>query len=1179
MNNRLNILGLSLVLGIAGCNSYDDTVFQRMYADDTGIHFNNEIVEDEVHNVFNYMNIYTGAGVAAGDINNDGLIDLYFAGNIINGQLYLNQGDFKFDEITLESGIKNNRWETGVNMVDINQDGWTDIYICVSGSAEGKARNNMLYINNGDNTFTESAEKYGIAENRQTMHSTFFDYDMDGDLDLFLIVNAAAYEHNVNVIKPRQLNGEAHNTDILYRNNGDNTFTDVSKQAGILVEGYSLGLAVSDINQDNLPDIYISNDFIGNDIFYLNNGDGTFSNQAEALLKHTSYAGMGNDLADFNNDGLVDIMVLDMRPEDNKRQKLITSSTSYDRFQLMLDAGYGPQYSRNTLQLNQGNGLFSEISFLAGVSSTDWSWSALFADFDNDADKDLFVTNGFMRDLGDLDYIHYQRFNSGPMGTTEAKIAKKLKAIKALKGAAIQDYVYENTGKLKFVNRASEWGVDHAGYSNGAVYADFDNDGDLDLVINNINEKAHIYKNTSTDRKERNFIKIKLIGSETNRQGIGAKVFVKHNGANQFSENFLNRGYESSVSPILHFGLGKDTIIQEIQIVWPDGRYEIKRNVSVNSQMEFNYKNSNVTKDIPLKEKKKWLTDQTADHNLTFEHEENKFVDFKRQPILPHMHSRGGPGIAVGDIDSNGLDDIFIGAAAGKTGAIFLHQADGSFLPKKLETDSSNEDMGTLLFDADGDGDLDLYVVSGGTFAEKHALNYQDRLYLNNGQGQFTLSDALPEINSSGSVVVAADYDQDGDLDLFVGGRVIPGEYPLSAQSYLLKNNTKEGRCTFENVATEKNNLSFPGLVTSALWSDFDNDGWIDLILAGEFMPIMFYKNKNGELNDISDKVGLSNINGWWNSILGGDFDNDGDIDYIAGNLGLNSRFVANEKEPLCIYAKDYDKNGRLDPVMCYYTQGENYLGHTRDDLIDQINAVRSRFMTYKEYAEATFATSFMPSELEDAFLVKCHRFESSYVENLGNGKFNISALPRELQLAPIYGMIAEDFNKDGKLDLLLAGNAYANEVNTGRYDAGIGKMLLGNGDGSFDILGPQESGFVADGDVKALSKLKLSNNESLYLISQNSGPLKAYSQRSDSVVNSYTAEFFDAFADIKFKNGKVRRHEFNYGASYLSQSSRYLTIPMDADQITITDFKGNTKKIKMNWVSKNLLNDGLKNE
>ncbi|MDN5210547.1 VCBS repeat-containing protein [Fulvivirgaceae bacterium BMA12] len=1158
----MRVAGISfsvVVICLASCNTNTPQVFKRLYPEQTGINFNNRIEEDDVHNVYNYMNIYTGAGVAIGDINNDGLADIYFSGNMVTGRLYLNLGNMKFRDITESAGLVDDRWGTGAAMVDINQDGWTDIYVCVSGSAPADQRANLLYVNNGDNTFSEKAAEYGIDESRQSMHASFFDYDRDGDLDLFTIINSAAYANNVNVPLPRRLNGEAGNTDVLYRNNGDNTFTDVSREAGILIEGYSLGLAVSDINHDGWPDIYISNDFIGNDVFYINNADGTFTDRADEYLKHTSYAGMGNDLADVNNDGLVDIMVLDMRPEDNKRQKLIISSTGYDKFQLMLQKGYKAQYSRNTLQLNRGEGLFSEIGFLAGVSSTDWSWSALLADYDNDGDRDLFVTNGFLRDLGNLDYIHYQNIYDAPMGSVEAKIKNKLAAIKALEGAELKDYLYENTGGLNFSNRSEDWGIDKPGYSNGAAYADLDNDGDLELVVNNINEAPHIYENRTDQLFKRNFIQLKLIGHHANRDGIGAKISVKCNDHLQFYEHYPYRGYESTVGPIIHFGLGEAASIDSLEIFWPDGKYQLLRNPNINQMLTLTYTDAAAwRKGADKKKPPTILQEVSGEKGINYFHRENQYVDFKLQPILPHMHSRGGPGIAVGDINGDLLEDFYVGASSGRAGQFFIQQPSGLFDHFELPEDSIYEDMGVLLFDADLDLDLDLYVVSGGSAHPKGSTYYQDRLYLNDGSGNFSKSEAaLPPMLSSGSSVVAGDYDRDGDLDLFVGGRVIPGEYPLPPRSYLLRNDTPPGGAPQFTDVTDKNpGLSSPGLVTTALWTDYDNDGWVDLLVAGEFMPLRFFHNETGHLIEKTNQTGMTHTAGWWNSLLGGDFDKDGDIDYMAGNLGLNSRLKASPQQPLCIYASDYDKNGRIDPVMCYYIQGENYLAHGRDEIIQQISAMRARFKTYEEYSEATFDQSFLPSELNAAYVVKSQRFESSYIENLGQGKFAIKSLPIEAQLSPVFAMAANDYDGDGQLDVLVAGNSYATEVSVGQYDASVGLYLKRDSNGDWLPVKISKSGFIADGDVKSLARIQMADGNEMVLVGNNAGALKAF---SGNLKHSglYRPTAMDVFADITLEDGTSYRHEFYHGSSYLSQSSRVIHITPGMKQITVTRSDG----------------------
>ena len=791
-------------LGIISCQKRDPRVFERLSPSQTGIHFNNLVDEDEQNNVNTYMNIYTGGGVAAGDINNDGLSDLFFSGNMVSSRLYLNKGNLEFEDITESSGILNTSWGTGAVMADVNQDGWLDIYMCVSGS--GSQRANLLFINNQNNTFKESAIAYGLADERQAMHASFFDYDHDDDLDLFIITNPASYENNVNNIQPRKLNGEGVSTDILYRNNGNNTFSDVSKEGGILVEGYSLGLAISDINNDQWPDIYISNDFIGNDILYINNQDGSFTNRAAEFFKHTSFAGMGNDIADLNNDGLVDVVELDMRPEDNKRQKLIIPPTGYDKFQLSLRMGYEPQFSRNTLQLNQGHGKFSEIAFLSGISSTDWSWSALLADYDNDGDKDLFATNGFLRDLGNMDYITYQNIYNTPLGTVQAKADRKLNAIKSLEGAILRNYVFENTGDLTFLDQSEAWGMGSKGISHGAVYADLDNDGDLDLVVNNMNEMAQVYENKSNEIFNRNYLRIKFKGPDQNRDGIGAKVITYCDQQKQFMEHFLNRGYESTVDGVLHIGLDTAQVIDSLEVIWPDGKYELLKNVKTNQVLTLRYASAITRMESENKSDSALLfTEVSREIGIDYHHQENDYVDFKVQPLLPHMHSKNGPGIAVADINGDGLEDFYAGGATNHSGAMFIQQANGKFKKGPVsQIDSLTEDMGVLFFDADNDNDADLYIASGGSEHVKGSELYKDELYLNDGKGNFkSAPEALPDLRQSGSSVVAADYDRDGDLDLFIGGRVIPGEYPMPADSYILRNDSDKTVSRFTDLTKE----------------------------------------------------------------------------------------------------------------------------------------------------------------------------------------------------------------------------------------------------------------------------------------------------------------------------------------------------------------------------------------
>lgn len=1162
----LHGLWLIFVLHLLFSCNQKKTLFQLLPSSETNIHFANNVDENEKYNVFEYMNIYTGAGVATGDINNDGLTDIYFSGNETSGRLYLNKGNFQFEDITEKAGLKTNRWCTGVSMVDINGDGFMDIYINVAGSAKFGDMHNLLYINNGNNTFTESAAKYGIADTRQTMNASFFDYDKDGDLDLFLITNPAdEMVTGVNNIHDRMINGESSGTDILYRNNGNETFTDVSKDAGILVEGYSLGAAISDVNNDGWPDIYVSNDFLTNDILYINNGNGTFSDKTAECLKHTSFASMGNDIADINNDGLPDIYSLDMLPEDNYRRKMIIPPASYDKFQLSLQKGYEPQYTRNALQLNNGNGTFSDISFLAGVSSTDWSWSALFADYDNDGDKDLMVTNGFFRDLGNLDFINYQTRLQNPMGKFSAKREEKLKAIQDLESVPLQSYLFENNNDLTFTKRSDDWGFTQKGFSNGAAYADLDNDGDLDLIINCYNSEARIYKNNANDLKNNAYLNIRLQGRAPNLQGIGAKVCIYSGGKKQYQEFYPYRGYESSVQPIIHFGLGKATRVDSLKVLWPEGtlqtEYDIKANQLLTISIQSPSNPVSSSRSLPKLSADtlslhRLISDITGTKGLSYEHKELEFVDFKVQPLLPHMLSKEGPGIAVGDVNGDGLQDFFIGGTAASNGSFFLQQKDGHFIQQALSKKSMADDMGVLLFDADNDHDLDLYIVGGGTENAMNAEAYQDAFFQNDGKGNFTyISNALPDTRASGSCVVAYDYDRDGDLDLFVGGRASPGNYPLPPRSYLLRNDglQKGGSVQFTDVT----GLLCPGLrhigmVTSALWTDYDNDGWNDLILTGEFMPVTLIRNQKGK--GFSAPVGIDHSKGWWNSIVAGDFDNDGDMDYVVGNLGLNSRYKATPREPLCVYAKDYDQNGLIDPVMCYFTEGKNYIYPTRDEMIRQISAMRARFPSYAAYAKTTFEESFLPGEIKRAFIVQSECFESSYFENKGNGRFVRKMLPVEAQFAPVYGMLAGDFNEDGNLDILLGGNAYGGEPSTGRYDAMTGLLLLGDGKGNFSSVMSAVSGFKADGDVKSVVSIPSSGGGNIILVGNNSGYMQAF--RLEEKCVQIPVDPNDAYAIIRKKNGQYYKQEFYHGSNYLSQTSSTLQLSKEVAGVTIYDQK-----------------------
>jgi len=841
------------------------------------------------------------------------------------------------------------------------------------------------------------------------------------------------------------------------------------------------------------------------------------------------------DISDVNNDGLLDIMVVDMLPEDNYRRKMIIPGSSYDRFQLTLDMGYEPQYTRNTLQLNNGDGTFSEVGQMAGIDQTDWSWSSLFADFDNDGDKDLMVTNGFLRDVGNLDYISYQRKSNTPFGSKKEQYANRLKEIQKL-------------GEVK------------------AAYADLDQDGDLDLVINNVNDKAVIYENQSNEINTNNYLKIQFKGNKENHSGIGAKVSIYANGQQQFAQHSLYRGYESTVSREMHFGIGDAQTIDSVKVEWPDRKVEWLNLIPANTTLILDYANA-IKQASSNHSDTKFFAEIATEKGLVYKHEEQDFIDFKVQPLLPHKHSQNGPGIAVGDINGDGLADCYIGGSAGYYGQFFIQKEDGKFVEHPQKLDAIYEDMGSLFFDADNDGDVDLYIVSGGSSSPPKFKKYQDRLYINDGKGDFKISQhALPVLNQSGASVIGTDYDHDGDIDLFVGGRIAPGNYPMPPKSFLLRNDSENGQVKFTDITPES--LAEIGMVTSALWTDYDNDGWQDLLLVGEFMPITFFRNEGGKIQN--SKFTIQNSSGWWNSLTAGDFDKDGDIDYLAGNLGLNSRYKTSPEEPLCVYANDYDKNGRIDPVLCQYHQGENFVTHPRSQLIAQINAMRVRFKTYEEYASRPFEKSFLKKEIKSAHVLKTETFSSVLLENKGNGDFQMKALPTAAQVAPIFGMITNDYDKDGFLDVLIVGNSYATETSIGNYDALKGLILKGKKNGGFETISAAKSGFLVDSDAKGLAQLVDKKGQTNYLVSNNQDRLKVFQNKRDKKQEIIPLETLDVYAFLKFKDGSIIKQEFYYGNTYLSQSSRTLTLSAGITQATIFNSNGESRVVKGGQRSQN---------
>ncbi|MCH8330557.1 MAG: VCBS repeat-containing protein [Bacteroidetes bacterium] len=1068
------------------------SLFTKLSPDHTQVKFVNSLKEFSHINHYNYINVYNGSGVSIGDINNDGLLDIYLTGNLIGNRLYLNQGNMVFKDITGSARVASkNGWNTGTTMVDINNDGFLDIYVCRAFNDHyPKENKNQLFVNNGDLTFTEMGKKYGINDPRNATQATFFDYDRDGDLDLYVGNHPREYSTKVEFNLAKWMDPKLEESDILYRNNGDNTFTDVTIEAGILNYGFLLGVVASDINNDGWTDIYVGNDHSEPDRYYVNQGDGTFKDEIDQAFKHISNFSMGTDIADFNNDGLLDIVVVDMMAEDNYRQKTQMSPMATEIFWFFVNNGYHYQYMRNVLQLNNGNGRFSEIGQMAGISTTDWSWAVLMADFDNDGYKDLFVSNGYRKNYRDNDYkIKKEKImQKAKLSGTTVDVQTLTKMLSSTK---LRNYYFKNNGDLTFSDRTTEFGFDELTFSNGASYGDLDNDGDLDIVINNLDDPVSIFQNNSFDSPGHNYIRFKLEGAELNPNGLGTKVTIYTPEGRQYAEATLTRGFMSSVEPALHFGLGKTDLVDSVKVIWPDGKTFMLGPTSANQHLVLNYKEAEDSKSETTTSK---TLMSAVDLGIDYRHVENIYDDYFKEILLPHQMSRFGPNISVGDVNGDNLDDFFVGGAIEQSGSLYIQTASGTFVKKNIpvfEQDKNHEDLGSLLFDADGDGDMDLYVVSGGNEYPPNGRLLQDRLYTGDGQGNFAGDNSLlPIMLTSGSCVVPGDLDGDGDLDLFVGGRVVPGRYPVAPRSYILQNN----KGSFTDITAEvAPDLVKPGLVTTALWTDIDNDGKIDLMVSGEWMPIKIFINKDGKLQDRSVDYGLENTTGWWFKLIQCDFDDDGDMDYVAGNLGLNYKYKASIEEPFHVYSHDFDENGHLDIVLGYYNQGDCFPVRGRQCSSDQIPDIKNKFLNYKSFGNATLADVY-GDKLNDALHYEATQFASSYLENDGNGHLILSPLPNEAQISVVMGMVPFDVDNNGLLDLILAGNFYVSEVETGRADAGIGLVLLGDGSGKLQPIPAYESGIDAHLDVRDLVIIeKTASGTPIILVANNDNVLQSF--------------------------------------------------------------------------------------
>lgn len=1059
------------------------TLFTKIESSQSSITFQNTIKEDLEFNFLNYPYLYAGGGVAVGDINNDGLPDVYLTANMGPNKLYLNKGNFNFEDITLKAKTEDYEgFATGATMLDINNDGWLDIYVCKAGSLNNdEGRRNKLFVNQKDGTFYEEAKKWGLDDPGYTTQIVQLDYDKDGDLDIYVLNYRYDFKNNTKISGTIQSQIEEITSDQLYRNDG-NIFTKVTGQAGVYNKAWGLGVAVGDFNNDGWEDLYVSNDFLEPDILYINQQNGTFKDEILGRFNHISFNSMGSDYADLNNDLLPDLMTVDMLAENYARSKENMASMSTSNFLSMVQVGYHHAYMANMLHYNVGNGKFKETGQLSGIVKTDWSWAPLLADFNNDGLKDIFISNGVYKDYNNQDFRNELKARNarGESMTLDAVLG-------LMPSEKLDNYIFKNNGDLTFTKTIEEWGLKDPGFSNGAAYADFDNDGDLDLIVNNVNSEIGLYKNNANE----NYIQIQLKGNQNNTLAIGASVFVKTNKASQLQEMYVSRGFQSSVSPVLNFGLGQEKQIEEIVVKWPDGKISKVEKPSANKKIEINYntaKQDNFT-----------LTKYTSTVNninpsslgINYQHIENEVNDFAYQLLIPQKQSTKGTGIVKADLNNDGLEDFYVGNASGAAAATYTQNNDGTFTPTNQalwKAEANFEDANALFFDADGDKDQDLYVVSAGYNLPQNSPLLQDRLYLNDGQGNFSKAvNALPKMLVSGKAVTAADIDNDGDLDLFVGGNVVPGQYPITPSSYLLKNESG----IFKDITTQNETLSKIGMISSAIFTDFDNDQDKDLLVVGEWMQPTFFINNKGSFSKAENIKGLENTEGWWFSVNEGDFDGDGDMDYVLGNLGKNNKFQPKKEKPLFINAKDFDNNGSFDVALSKINDGKIVPVRGKECSSEQNPFLLDKIKTYKEFASLEMKDIYGEDQLKDAFKLTAHTFESAYLENKGGGVFEIKKLPNDAQTGPTLSTVITDLNNDGHPDILGIGAIYDAEVETIRYDSNYGYALLGDGKGNF-INSKMYEPFV-DKDSKAITSLKI-NKKQHYLVVSNNAPLDIFS-------------------------------------------------------------------------------------
>ncbi len=1078
----------------------EDKLFTNLSPTETGIDFQNNLTFDKDFNIYTYRNFFNGGGVAAGDFNKDGLYDLYFTSNQKQNKLYINKGNFKFEDVTEKAGVGGKRgWSTGVSLADINGDGNLDIYVCNSGNLKGDNKQNELFINNGDMTFTEAAHEYGLDDSGYSTHASFFDYDKDGDLDMYLLNNSFQAIGSFNLRKNERHKRDSLGGDKLFKNE-NGRFKDVSVDAGILgsVIGFGLGVTVGDIDNDGWQDIYVSNDFFERDYLYINQKDGTFKEMLPNQINSLCAASMGADMADINNDQLPELFVTDMLPRTNERLKTVTTFEDWNRYTYNLSNDYYHQFTRNTLQLNNGNGSFSEIGRLAKVEATDWSWGALIADFDNDGLRDVFVSNGISRDLTNQDYLQFASSEEFVKKVVNGNKVDYEKLVEAIPSNKISNFGFKNQSNFSFSDETKSWGLDTPGFSSGSAYVDLDNDGDMDLVTNNVNMPAFVYRNNLYEMQSKaNFVKFDLTGSGKNTMAIGSVIKIFYQGKSAYLEQAPIRGFQSTVDSRLNFGIGENTIIDSAIVIWPDQTITRLRSIKANQTIRLKQGDQSLRASIlneSVQVTRKRFKDVTNEYGVSYRHHEDDFVDFDRDRLIFHMLSTEGPKLSVADVNKDGLDDFYIGGAKGQPGELHLQNNEGKFQSingELFKQFSDSEDMGSVFFDADNDQDMDLYVCSGGNEFSAGSTSFRDRLYLNDGTGNFVLSNqVLPtfEALESSSCVKAADYDNDGDTDLFVGTRLIPFSYGYPMNGYILNN---DGLGNFLNVTKKAApSLEKVGMITDAFWADLDGDADFDLLIVGEYMPIRVLIQEKGKFKDKTEDAGTSGLTGWWNTIRAADLDKDGDMDFVLGNHGLNSRFRATSDHPVTMYVNDFDQNGSIEQIICTYEGDNNYPMVLRHDLVSQIPSLKKKYLRYDSYKNQRIEDVFSTNQLSTALKLEAKELRSIALMNDGKAHFKSMPLPIEAQFSPVYGILINDLDNDGVVDILLGGNLYKVKPEVGRYDASYGSFLKGKGNGEFITVLNRDCGLKLDGEVRDIQSITIGKRKLIFVARNNDSPV-----------------------------------------------------------------------------------------